>query len=553
MEARANRSWLLNWAIALAVVALLWLAPVRAVAQVSHPEGDANYPFTTVSTYPTDLQPVGAADFQGDGAADLVMRNNQLIWVALGNGDGTLGPLTEVGATTGTVLIGDFDDDGVPDLLTARHPAGSSSGSEVAILHGEGDGTFTDGSSRPGVPTVDLTAGDFDGDGDLDLAAPSRYLRLYPIEDGQIGAPQEQDLFPTEATGAADNTRYIADGVAADANHDGLTDLYLETRRYGNPGGGSGIITVAADPDGGFAAPVPVTGAPARYDNWTAADVDVDGETDVVANGWQLSDSNIGVEVAFGGGLGNPFTLSGQLRSRPNDGSYDPAIADFNQDGWLDITSQGYWGHVDYWQNIDGRTFDAAIVGEYPHSGPMRLVSADFNGDGYPDLAARMGTNLAIQINELAPPPPPDPDPDPLPDPDPDVPPVVSGGKLDLRVGDMPRRLSAKRLARGLEVGGSSSPASQVHAELTVSAAVARRLGLDSTLLVSGDAIWDGDGSLTLRTGGAGRAALKAYRGRRFEVTVEVAGKYLDADTGDPVRAEPQTRTVRVSASRRQG
>jgi len=121
---------------------------------------------------------VAAADFDADGALDLVATNfhADTVSVLLGRGDGTFAP--QQGYSVGTrrgrcagqrhVLrrCGDFDGDGNLDLAVTDWGT-----SRLSVLSGNGDGTFT--------ATVDyaeaghgysLSVGDLNTDGRLDLA-----------------------------------------------------------------------------------------------------------------------------------------------------------------------------------------------------------------------------------------------------------------------------------------------------------------------------------------------------------------------------------------------
>src|SRR5262249_39603597 len=88
------------------------------------------------------------------------------------NGDGTFRPQVEysVGAYTQGIVAGDFTGNGHLDLAIAN-----SSDSTVSVLLGNGDGTFQPQmvyavGSFPG----DIVTGDFNGDGHLDLATANQ-------------------------------------------------------------------------------------------------------------------------------------------------------------------------------------------------------------------------------------------------------------------------------------------------------------------------------------------------------------------------------------------
>ena len=118
---------------------------------------------------------VTAADLNGDGYLDLAEVTDYpsppTVAIYLGNGDGTFqSPVTYPIASDGTsVVTGDFNGDGKLDLATSDFNGGS--GNTVSILLGNGDGTFQPHVDYP-TPSGpnQLIAGDFNGDGRLDLA-----------------------------------------------------------------------------------------------------------------------------------------------------------------------------------------------------------------------------------------------------------------------------------------------------------------------------------------------------------------------------------------------
>src|SRR5579864_4299094 len=64
---------------------------------------------------------------------------------------------------------GDFNNDGIPDIITGNN--GGTGGNGVSINLGKGDGRFQPPkNSAPGIGTFDMAVGDFNGDGKLDVA-----------------------------------------------------------------------------------------------------------------------------------------------------------------------------------------------------------------------------------------------------------------------------------------------------------------------------------------------------------------------------------------------
>src|SRR5207253_9503630 len=101
--------------------------------------------------------------------------DGQTVTVLLGNGKGTFAPApgSPVAVTNApdpnSLVAGDFNGDGRLDLAV-----GSFGNDTVAILLGKGDGTFTQVNGCCGTPVgltriFSMAAGDLNGDGKLDL------------------------------------------------------------------------------------------------------------------------------------------------------------------------------------------------------------------------------------------------------------------------------------------------------------------------------------------------------------------------------------------------
>src|SRR5207253_1694178 len=88
--------------------------------------------------------------------------------VQLGSGDGTFQTAVDypVGATPFSVTVGNFNGDGIPDLVVANKTKNN-----LSVLLGTGDGGFQAAVNYAvGVGPESVAVGDFNGDGIPDLA-----------------------------------------------------------------------------------------------------------------------------------------------------------------------------------------------------------------------------------------------------------------------------------------------------------------------------------------------------------------------------------------------
>ncbi|KOO53264.1 hypothetical protein Ctob_016414, partial [Chrysochromulina tobinii] len=190
------------------------------------------------------------------------------------------------------------------------------------VLLNAGDSTFPTNITLPGggayTPTFSIAAADVDGDGDLDVLL------------GNYGSPSQVLLnagdgtFPTNITlpgGGADT--YTNSIAAADVDGDGDLDVLLgnldtPSRVLLNAGGGS------------FPTSIELPGGSAPTSSIVAADVDGDGDLDVLLGNWG-SPSQVLLNVG-GGTFPTSITLPGGGAN-----TFSIAAADVDGDGDLDV------------------------------------------------------------------------------------------------------------------------------------------------------------------------------------------------------------------------
>ncbi|HEV8267235.1 MAG TPA: FG-GAP-like repeat-containing protein, partial [Thermoanaerobaculia bacterium] len=186
--------------------------------------GDGSGGFGAPSSFPsgTGAESLAVGDFNGDGRADVVAASTNLsgAWLLLGDGTGWFAAPTKTELTipTGVILAGDVNRDGKLDLVALE---GSLTGNRVAVLLGNGDGSFVESvSSLSGIGTRRSgVLADLDRNGTLDVAYSngSEVFVLLGTGDGTFGPPSVRS-----ASGASSIQ-------AVDVNGDGNLDLILTT------------------------------------------------------------------------------------------------------------------------------------------------------------------------------------------------------------------------------------------------------------------------------------------------------------------------------------
>ncbi len=438
--------------VGLAGVAALWLSPAAGVGAVTrYPHFTDITPRSAISYITNNnytgrkyfQQPmcggIGILDFDNDGRMDIFFSNgaqlpelkktNPSFYNCLlrNKGDGTFEDVTAKAGVAGEnlgysygVAVGDYDNDGFPDIFIANT-------GKNALYHNNGNGTFTDVTEQSGLGTkpaktlsVQAAWFDYDNDGLLDLVL-SNYTLWTPEEDRRctvrgveaychpqtyppvpdrlyhnLGGGRFEDV--TEKSGFGKSLgKGMGIGIA-DFNGDGWMDVFIANDTepnflFLNQGDGTfkevGLeFGVAYNDDG---ATVSGMGADAKdYDN--------DGFVDIFYNNlmgqtWALFHNQHGRSFRYTSPSAKIVQLSEHLSGWSN------GFIDYDNDGWKDLFSAN--GDVDnltpaspqhdtMFENQEGKGFvdvSQDMGKDFLRTGYQRgSAFADLNNDGFMDL-----------------------------------------------------------------------------------------------------------------------------------------------------------------------
>ncbi len=338
---------------------------------------------------PAGTQPTGiaAADFDNDGDMDAAttVDGPERIVVLLNNGAGVFaaGPASPLPASSSPqdLIAGDFDGDGDRDLAVAlRDPQGA-----IRIMLNNGSALFTAaGDVIVGDRPRGLSIGDLERDGDMDLAVANRDSNSASVLTNSGGS------FTAVTVAVGGEARSTA---LADVNGDGDLDLAVT-----NHDGAS--IAIFSNSGGSFslAMTLPV-GPVVRPDGITSADLDNDGDPDLAA---AASDQSlaIGRAIVFlnsGAGFAGPFPYdtAGQNTSHI-------VAGDLDCDGLRDlVTANTDSDNVSVLRNVGAGSFGLPQVAR-AGTEPEEITLADTDDDGDPDIlvANRSSNDVSVLNNQ---------------------------------------------------------------------------------------------------------------------------------------------------------
>lgn len=375
------------------------------------------------------------ADLNGDNKMDLVCASSTpgggvaIVSVYLGNGDGTLqAPISNslgyIGAPDAlfdVIAVGDFNRDGHPDLIVTSGPAGAYVNYNFTLL-GDGTGHFAVKPLYGGLYWGRATVADVNGDGKLDLlmsAGPTiligdgsggfstRFLyrsgncifadfeKTGKLSAACVDQGGRLKFFRENADSSFDtsspiasvsfptSTKLLTPLEAIDLNGDGILDIAVSS--------GDALKVILGKPGLTFADPVPYdAGSTGSLYTVTGFFTDMDGDKhpDFVATGPNT------VYISYGTAAGS---FDAPVLAESSTTFASAKTADFNGDGFPDVVTASLSG-INFLRGKGDGTFASPVPVPLPGgisisngSEKDSLLIGDFNGDGKKDLLIPVG------------------------------------------------------------------------------------------------------------------------------------------------------------------
>lgn len=338
---------------------------------------------------------IAVADFNMDGHPDLVVANQNCaddtcgpgsVSIFINKGDGTF--LNSASYSTGmtdavAVVVADFNGDGEPDLAVANGTYGYAGPGTVSVFLNQSDGTFRHKGDYPAGLGVGGLVAFAPGGNSAPSLAVTNFTALNGVNAIVILRGAGDGSFKGPVSSYPTGLGPIAI-VTADLNRDGNPDLAVANRA------GNTVSVFLGKPDGTFANRVdlPVTFGP----NWlTVGDLNGDHKMDLIVSAGTSEPGGGAVAVLLGKGDGT-FLPYAQYITGNNPISI--VAADFNGDGYSDVAfTNGDVYRVSILLGKGDGTFPTATKVS-TGSLPIAAAAADVNGDGRPDLiVANSGDN----------------------------------------------------------------------------------------------------------------------------------------------------------------
>ncbi len=359
-----------------------------------------------------------AGDVDGDGNPDLLFLSGELapvtqsIFLVLGEGDGSFGPVQEIATGVDTPWLcvpEDFNEDGALDLFI-------SSEEQAVLLLGAGGGDFEVPIPLQDFWTLIAQSGDFNNDGHIDLVTSAGALLL---GDGTGSFTILSDVLPIGSLRAvadlnedslldvvhSDGSILLGTGtgfiesqppfagffpviIPGDFDEDGHCDLLLPS--------GDAILLLSGNGRGQSGLPVPVVPTSPNPECLIVEDVNGDQFLDVVTTHPSLLFPSVDVHLGDGeGGFAPPISNSSEpVRPFPE----LAASGDLDEDGKVDLAVlEG--GVSILLGNGDGTFFYLDTFPAGTGTSCVAVDIADIDEDGHLDVLTLLGPAGTLMVS----------------------------------------------------------------------------------------------------------------------------------------------------------
>ena len=339
--------------------------------------GNADGAFQFYAEYATESNAVAVAviDLGNDGDLDFVSANsgfpNGISMIDVEGEDSERDRIL-IGNDTRSIIVGDFNGDGVDDIVAGHANGGSE---DLTVLFGTVSGSLGNhlAIDLGSFSTTELLMDDLNGDDVDDLVAVDAFDKVALLINNGIGGFHAPQLFSFEQMAAA--------GLA-DMDGDGDVDLLIGENPIGT--NDSIIMVQGNDGLGGFSTADSYQ-LPIRLTKVAVLDIDSDDDLELIGIGDDDSGTNSNRMVTLinqGAGQFDP----------PNELVGDRPVAisggDFDADGNPDLVTANLNDGSLTWLLGNG-VGGVQSTGEIVIGGtPSALVTAEINGDQHLDLVA---------------------------------------------------------------------------------------------------------------------------------------------------------------------
>lgn len=337
--------------------------------------------------------------FSVKGLASTFLSASLAVLTASAQGRFAQAPAYGLGGTTLSAITTDVNHDGRTDIVALVSPVTGGTSAAITVTMATSTGAYTSPqviSSLPANTTGYVGAGDFNHDGNVDLAAALSTGQL----DVFLGNGDGTFQAPRTITFSGTVVGMLAGKFAGSA----YSDIALMTAA-GNATSGT-VELYASNGNGTFAAPRATAVGIVPFVS-VLGDVNKDGKLDLA-----LCDRANSYQVLLGRGDGTFQALPSQKLTGSGFGAM--AIADYNGDGNPDLilanegdaihyTGTGLIPSLFVLTGFGDGTFNNTGISDSAGNSGFGLTQGDFNADGKADLVVYNGLSSTVAMKLMSP------------------------------------------------------------------------------------------------------------------------------------------------------